>query len=96
MQATLTRKHTIVSQSQEKLASHSAALEELMIRKQAVSAGMRQAEDGNVTTVAEQLMQASQQAGAFETGPCSCVCACASAVREWIFTDLLSRRMCTE
>ena len=68
MQSQLQRKQTVLAESELKLSQSKTALEELMIRKQAVSAGMRQAEDGHVTTVAEQLMQAQSQAATLETG----------------------------
>jgi hypothetical protein len=74
MQTQLTKKQAIVAEAQQALSQQSSMLEELMIRKQTVCAGMRQAEDGNVTTVAEQLMLAQRDAGSFETGTRASLC----------------------
>lgn len=76
MQSQLERKQTVLAEAQRRLAHQSATLEELLIRKQAVSAGMRQGDGGSVTTVGEQLMSAQQRAGACESGagqPCRVV-----------------------
>ncbi len=50
------------------LAKENAHLEELFIRQQAVNAGMTQDDSGQVTTLAEQLMQAQRDAQQCDTG----------------------------
>ena len=50
------------------LALETQRLEELLIRQQAVNAGMTQDDSGHVTTLADTLMQAQRDAQQCDTG----------------------------